>query len=387
MRTKSCLIRSLLSKPSKKPISQLADSITDDNFSGAIVKGANFKGVNGFTANQLYSTASYASGDLTGMTLANNTWNFSGLDFANKNLSGTTFNGGWGYGSTYIGNANFAGANLSNVNFEGTFPCRANFSGAIIKGADFGENGSLGLGNLYSTASYVNGDLAGINLSDNFLEHGDLANQNLAGAHFDRAELFGADFTNANLAGASFAHAQGDPPNANFTGADLRGAIEWLPGDDDITHNTIRPDGSIQELALLADEKLIVRNNPLAITVDNRANFNPTSTLRFLLDKNWTSPIGFGAGLHPALSGTLELEFAAGVDPASLIGRAFDLFDWTGVYPIGAFTVSSPYVWDISNLYSTGEVTLTAVPEPATVLLLALASSIYVNSRRTIALA
>ena len=28
------------------------------------------------------------------------------------------------------------------------------------------------------------------------------------------------------------------------------------------------------------------------------------------------------------------------------------------------FAVSSPYAWDLSNLYTTGEVTLTAVPEP-----------------------
>ena len=30
--------------------------------------------------------------------------------------------------------------------------------------------------------------------------------------------------------------------------------------------------------------------------------------------------------------------------------------------PTGAFTVSSPYTWNLSNLYTTGEVTLTAVP-------------------------
>ena len=30
--------------------------------------------------------------------------------------------------------------------------------------------------------------------------------------------------------------------------------------------------------------------------------------------------------------------------------------------PTGAFTVSSPYTWDLSNLYTTGEVTLSNVP-------------------------
>ena len=62
------------------------------------------------------------------------------------------------------------------------------------------------------------------------------------------------------------------------------------------------------------------------------------------------------------LGGTLELTFAAGVDVATQSGRTIDLFDWTGVTPTGAFTVSSPYTWNLSNLYTTGEVTLTAVP-------------------------
>ena len=30
--------------------------------------------------------------------------------------------------------------------------------------------------------------------------------------------------------------------------------------------------------------------------------------------------------------------------------------------PTGAFTVSSPYTWNLSNLYTTGEVTLAAAP-------------------------
>ena len=37
------------------------------------------------------------------------------------------------------------------------------------------------------------------------------------------------------------------------------------------------------------------------------------------------------------------------------------LFDWTGVTPTGAFTVSSPYTWNLSKLYTTGEVILTTL--------------------------
>src|SRR5262249_21708918 len=71
--------------------------------------------------------------------------------------------------------------------------------------------------------------------------------------------------------------------------------------------------------------------------------------------------------------GTLDLEFAAGVDPIAQIGRTFDVFDWTGVNPGGTFDVQSPYAWDLSQLYTSGEVTLvSAVPEPSALVLAAL---------------
>jgi hypothetical protein len=57
------------------------------------------------------------------------------------------------------------------------------------------------------------------------------------------------------------------------------------------------------------------------------------------------------------------------VNLATQVGRTFDLFDWIGVNPTGAFVISSPYVWDLSNLYTTGRVTLTAIPEPSSRLL------------------
>ncbi len=50
-----------------------------------------------------------------------------------------------------------------------------------------------------------------------------------------------------------------------------------------------------------------------------------------------------------------------GVNVATPSGRMIDLFDWTGVAPTGAFTFSSPYIWNLSQLYTTGEVTLAAL--------------------------
>lgn len=75
-----------------------------------------------------------------------------------------------------------------------------------------------------------------------------------------------------------------------------------------------------------------------------------------------SSSISFAPDIPVALGSTLDLTFAPGVDVATQSGRTIDLFDWTGVTPTGAFTVSSPYTWNLSNLYTTGEVTLAAAP-------------------------
>ena len=86
-------------------------------------------------------------------------------------------------------------------------------------------------------------------------------------------------------------------------------------------------------------------------------------TLRMEFDADtWDSTISFAPGIPVTLGGTLELNFAPGVNVATQSGRTIDLFDWTGVTPTGAFTVSSPYTWNLTNLYTTGEVTLAAVP-------------------------
>jgi hypothetical protein len=54
-------------------------------------------------------------------------------------------------------------------------------------------------------------------------------------------------------------------------------------------------------------------------------------------------------------------------DVGTQVGRKIHLFDWSGVSPSGAFTIGGPYTWDASQLYTSGDVTLTAVPEPASI--------------------
>ena len=119
---------------------------------------------------------------------------------------------------------------------------------------------------------------------------------------------------------------------------------------------------------------------PIPITIDEHLAIGPGGTLRMVFEADaWDSTIFFAPGIPVTLGGTLEFTFRRRRESRRPVGRTFDLFDWTGVTPTGAFAISSPYAWDISNLYTTGEVTLTAVPEPATLMLLifAKASGMY----------
>jgi uncharacterized protein YjbI with pentapeptide repeats len=398
--------------------------LTNANFTGAIIKGADFSTVLGFspqlTPGQLYSTGSYANRDLTGIKFRS--------DELYYDLTG------W----------NFAHQNLSDASFYGSYLTNADFTGAVVNGTDFSSAGGLypGQGNLtasqlYSTASYTRGDLTRIQLPGNDLRGWNFANKDLSNAKLTSANLGGANFTDAIIRGVDFgptsfsnlslpfgpsaaqvystaSYASGDLAgiglvdndltgwnfanmnlanaglgsklkNTNFTGADLRGA-GWSPDSTTITHNTIRPDGSIQGLALLAGEKLIVRNNPKAITVSMGASFDPAATLQFLLDDNWTSPVGFDPGSMPALNGTLDLQIASGVDPTTLLGQTFQLFDWNRDLPpddrFTMITTKPGLRWDVSNLYSQGTVTLSAVPEPPTLVLGLLGFAALLRFRR-----
>jgi uncharacterized protein YjbI with pentapeptide repeats len=364
--------------------------ITGANLNDAVVRGADFDG-SGITAAQLISTASYQARDLRDINLSNN-------DMTGVNL---------------------AAQNLTNASFLSTTLTGANLTGTEVRGADFGRHdqwnpispgvGGISIAQLYSTSSYQAHDLTEINLDGNNLSGANLASQNLTRANFYGATLTNADFHQANLSNASFSYGVfppfGLPPtnliganlsHANLTRARFNGGNEclgdfcWdfeganlidanLSGADarhanfyyarmvnTNTQNMIRPDGHIAGLDLRASEMLIVRDYdhyPPPIVVDQNLAMDATGTLRLVFDADpWDSKISFALGIPVALGGTLELTFASGVDIASQSGRTIDLFDWDGVTPTGAFTVSSPYTWNLTNLYTTGEVTLAAAP-------------------------
>jgi uncharacterized protein YjbI with pentapeptide repeats len=348
--------------------------LTGADFTGAEVRGASFGASHGsgITLAQLYSTASFQAHDLTGIQLQFNDLTegaFAGQRLANANLGAAT-----------LTDAIFRDANLTHAVFVayvcGIDDCFPSY--ATLIGADFSR-------------------------------------ANLFNAHFGSSNLTGANLRQANLTNATFftcAHLFGGclPIHAALTDADLteadaRGAgltESWLSFSSATTTNLIRPNGRIDGLDLDAAGRLIVRDYdgyaggydanigdyrnpipPIAITVAQRLQMSAGGALRMVFEADaWDSTISFAPGIPVTLGGTLELTFAADVELASQIGRTFQLFDWTDVAPLGAFSVSSPYRWNLANLYTTGEVTLTSVPEPTTIALTAAGAVGAVHCRR-----
>jgi uncharacterized protein YjbI with pentapeptide repeats len=309
------------------------------DFSGSIVKGVGFD--SSLSPSQLYSTASYKAKDL------------NGIRFDQMNLAG------W----------NFAGQNLANSRFDRSPLDGADFTGAKIDGASFfgkfhGDS-ILSADQLYSTASYRARDLHGLELNYMTLTDWNFAGQNLDGCYFMESSLIGVDF---------------------------RGAlVDNYRLDDALTlHNVIFPDGTIKYLTLADGDKLVVRNYVVPIHATGTGpTFDSHATIQFVFDGNaeWGSTISFDSGFSLALAGTLDLTFADGVDPHSLAGETFRLFDWTDVDRTGEFNITSEglpadEMWDTSKLYTTGEVTLVAVPEPGTGVLLASAAFAILWRRR-----
>jgi uncharacterized protein YjbI with pentapeptide repeats len=335
-------------------------NLSNRNLTMAYLIGADLTNAMGYQAKLTNADLSQANLGLTFMPGVN----FTGANLSHANLTGAYLGAlldehGIIEVPSDLTSADITQADLRNASFSGAILAGADFTGAEVRGAAFDvftlngtRTGSIALPQLYSTASYRALDLSSIQLRSNDLHGGNFAGQNFTNAEFDGATLTGAD----------------------FTGADARRAV-GLNASAAATHNFISPDGHIRGLDLDAGKLLIVRDydgdltrglGTIPITVDQHLSIETGGMLRIVFDADaWDSAISFSSGIPVALGGTLDLTFAADVNLASEIGRTIDLFDWTGVNPTGVFMVTSPYTWDLSKLYTTGEVTLSAVPEPA----------------------
>jgi uncharacterized protein YjbI with pentapeptide repeats len=319
-----------------------AATLSGANLTGAEVRGASF---NSITTAQLYSTASYQNHDLARIKLMANDLN--GANFAGQNLAASDFSG------ATLANADFSQANLAGARFSIHYPWSTCLTGANL-----------------SQANLTNADFSGFSgeyyFPGAYLDNANLSGADARGANFYLATLAGANLSQANLANARFWNVT--LHNADMSGADARGAdfqFTTLAGAN--TSNLIQANGHIAGVNLTTAATLTVRNYHGAaapkIVVEQQLVMDATGTLRLVFDADpWDSTISFAPGIPVTLGGTLELTFASGVNVATQVGRTIDLFDWTGVTPTGTFTVESPYTWNLTNLYTTGEVTLTAVP-------------------------
>ncbi len=266
-------------------------NLTNANLNGATIKGANFTSSH-LAPSQLYSTASYQSGDLRNIRLAalgEAVWDFSDKDLrgaflggmGSSNLTGADLTGatvadgiqrvnfrnaivvegefrgitsnqlsttasyqahdlhgirlrGSDLSGLSLAGQNLAGAELSyETNMTGT-----DFSGAIVANADF-RNSNLAADQLYGTASYQVRDLHGILLDYKDLTGWNLAHQDLTGASFWGGNLVGADLTDAIVAHANFAISKLSADQlystASYQARDLRGVNLHAPGADEWT--------------------------------------------------------------------------------------------------------------------------------------------------------
>jgi uncharacterized protein YjbI with pentapeptide repeats len=362
---------------------------------GPSFRGANLglTTANGLTADQLYSTASYEAKNLSSIRLNGNDltgWNFAGQNLMYADFGGATLRGA-DLSQTYLRSsfyqADLTGANLSGAYIHGWTYELSKYQ--YIPGASFTSATSNGFtaDQLYSTASYQAHDLTRVGLGHNDLSGWSFAGQDLSYANFEGATLIGANFSRANLTNATFTNAV--LTGADLTEADARGTS--LDAANAITTNFIRPDGHIHGLDLNVGGLLVVReyrwqydwSRLKPITVDEHFTMGPGGTLRMVFKADpWDSTISFAPGIPVALGGTLELTSADDVNLASQVGRTLKIFDWTGVNPGGAFSIVSPYTWDRSNLYTTGEVTLIAIPEPRALVLFSTALTALVAAGR-----
>ncbi len=401
-------------------------AIKDTIFTDAIINGAHLPGTGnngyGLKPEMIYSTASYQQGDLTGISfgdqwLHGQTWDFSGqnlssasfagtdmygVDFSNANLSGASFR------EANLNTGSLVGADLTGANFRDAY-LGVDITGAIIRGADFSYTWDFFASDLYSTASYQEGDLSGITIL-RVMDHWDLSGIKFTGATFTSAELNYTDCSGSDFYGANFGHAELYSANftgsrladvdfflfgngtavgldsATLTGADMRGCSD-VPNVS--SRNLVHRDGHVDGFTLLANESQRIwdYNGGIGILVQQGFFLPPSGELQMWFeDDAWGSTMAFESGIDVELAGTLRLDFwLSQLTPE--LGLTFDLFDWDGANVTGSFDAVETNMgletglwWDTSQLYTTGEVTL--VPEPATMSLLALGGVAMLKRRR-----
>lgn len=349
----------------------LTSNLSGTDFSGADLTGAGLAGSelsgadftdadivgiglnetthNGFTYQQLASTASFKAGDLSGVVLAFNDlsgWDLSGLNLSGARLGNSVGPYFGGQAQTNLTDADLSGSDLTGVNFIRANLANTDFTDAVIALARFKDAVNLTEAQVRSTASYQNGDLTGIIWWNLDLSGWDLSGQRLAMSHFTAVSMLGADLSNADTRGSNLLESQiataGDTTNLIWPDGSMRNGLVLSAGD------TFR----VRDLVLSERTWSSSQDLPGAITVHDQFVLDADSTLQITFtDPDWQSMIEFDPSVGTAyLGGMLELALGLpeGVDVNDLVGTTFQLFDWTGVDVVGGFDaiVTDPALYD-----------------------------------------
>jgi uncharacterized protein YjbI with pentapeptide repeats len=280
---------------------------------------------------------------------------------------------------------------MESTIFFGSGLADANLAGAEIKGSQFLTTG-LNASQLASTASYERGDLSGCVFSSESLNDIDLCGKTLSNSSFQNSDLSGASLIGANLQGSCFVGSNLTGAfigGANVSRADFRGVTGFSELDFDTMpvsnlDQAILSDGTVDHLLITDGTRQWFAGSAIPIAVTESLNIASGATLclaggsKIIVSSDAVADIG----------GTLELQMSF-YSPKDNVGATFDLFDWAYPLPIYnrfdkvTFSTTLPegLSWDISKLYTTGEVTL--VPEPLSLAMLTLGVAAMLRRRRS----
>ncbi len=315
-----------------------------------------------FQVTQLYTTRSYRDRDLSGIEF----WDqdVSGAQFAGQNLTSML-----AWGANFSG-ADFTDSDLTDASFtSGSVLQDATFANATIDRASFR---TISKDQLYSTASFANKQLPGIELFGMNLAGWDLSQQSMVGASLASTQLADANFGNSDLRHARFQKAKLDGAvfqNAALSFADLRDSIGILPQDIGPIRNLIQADGKMNGLRLNDGEHLRLNRPSIdgvdTIAKDHQFAMSDQSVLEFSIRPDFggngralTSRVAPSPEASVDLGGTLRVLYTS-IGLAD--GTIYDLFDWNRELPNDQQfdRIELPAGnWDLTKLYTTGEITL-----------------------------
>jgi hypothetical protein len=198
--------------------------------------------------------------------------------------------------------------------------------------------------------------------------------------------------------------ATGSGAVSTLAGSVLGGTGIIAPGSG----NAVTVDGTLQigGASPVAGQTLTIATNAAALTINNLLTFDLFSgegsgVPNGLADADRLLLTGNSNGATVALGASSIFEITTSLNTTSgwAAGSSWQLIDWAGLIPTGAFSnlTGSPIgnfdylpdlsfqllAWDVSNIYSTGIVSVVVIPEPSRALLLMFGMlALFIRRRR-----